>query len=1230
MAATVEGTFKILDKASGPIKRIGAAALAADKAIQKLGKELDKLDRTVASIKKVEKSQKDLSDQSVKTAAKVDVSQKKMAKSIESSTSKGTISLDKLLIKLREVEAQRATAQVDVDIAMAEAKIRLIKQQINSISTERARTELGDLGLSAGAAASQLGEAGLGGAASSGIGAMGKLGIAAAVLAPIILTLAGAVGALAGSLVGAVGGIGVIGGGLIGAMVAGLLSVVAVAKPAMAGMKDYSKAVENLNKAQAANDPTKIKEAQKQIDLLTKKYPGIDKVSKGFQELGKRWAKLSAPGQRQFFGLLGDAIDGINKKLPILARETNKNVGAARKAIGTFFRTLNEDGSLDKFIAKISSTFRNIIPQIMKGMGKGFSGIFRLIGYADPAIRNVAKGFATMMTNFDKWTKSKRAQKFVGEMVDSLKSVGKFGGSIIKFLGALFVGGGKAGNSLFDSMSASLDRWSKTIASKKGQKWMADTVRDTKDLASSLLGLADSFLKVVDTLRPLVGLLAQMSDSMGSDAMTALLAYGGYKVLTKGKGGAAGAGGAAAAGGAAGAGGTAAAGGAAGAAAKKGGKLGKVGGFLKGSALFGLGLGALETVRTGDSNKGLSTAYDALPTTFIAGLLGLDISSKKLGMTGSGASKKEQNSGLGRYSGSKGWGNIIGDIGGLFGGGGNKKVSKVAPNLAPDMSKIGASVKKAATSTIRDSTKAGRTIGDKLSAGSAKAKTNVTKNYSDMAASVKSGSATILADTNTLLKAFGATPVATNVVQAGGGSGGNGRTPSGNSRSPNAAKGARLPGPAIGDHIPLYSKGGGLLGIADGGELVVNRHTENRVNQKLAMYGTSLGREVAGESRPHTASPGKLPRYARGGRTGGPSGMYTATTFGGPGDPGTGSVGYKGDNLNAKPNSFAELNMGTALGGLPYMAPITVALRGKKMTLYKRDIGGGGPGLNGHTRAVDIWYQAAQQLGLNGLEDVMVNGAGGGAGSGERVKQPRVRGAGAGRNIAQGAMKKLTDQANKYIDRKRPKDVTVSAGAGGETSTTGLVPQVTRALGYAKSHGWGGVVNSGFRTRAEQEVLYARYLAGGTLAAKPGTSNHESGQAVDVSDPGSFGAAMRSAPANSRLIAGIPSEPWHYSVTGNAKGGRLPFAGWHKRGGSFTAHGPTMFGAGEAGSERVTITPKGRGNAAQNGAKGVAVHIHNIQWNKDGDVRQAIEQEFRNLRLDLATTSATSGDESVY
>jgi hypothetical protein len=121
---------------------------------------------------------------------------------------------------------------------------------------------------------------------------------------------------------------------------------------------------------------------------------------------------------------------------------------------------------------------------------------------------------------------------------------------------------------------------------------------------------------------------------------------------------------------------------------------------------------------------------------------------------------------------------------------------------------------------------------------------------------------------------------------------------------------------------------------------------------------------------------------------------------------------------------------------------------------------------------------------------------------------------------------------------------------GGETSTKGLVPQVQRALAFARSHGWHGSVTSGFRSRGEQAALYARYLAGGNLAAAPGTSSHEKGQAVDVTDPAGFMKALMNAPASSKLYNRLgAADPVHYSVSGFRKGGVYPYAGSFASGG---------------------------------------------------------------------------------
>lgn len=72
-------------------------------------------------------------------------------------------------------------------------------------------------------------------------------------------------------------------------------------------------------------------------------------------------------------------------------------------------------------------------------------------------------------------------------------------------------------------------------------------------------------------------------------------------------------------------------------------------------------------------------------------------------------------------------------------------------------------------------------------------------------------------------------------------------------------------------------------------------------------------------------------------------------------------------------------------------------------------------------------------------------------------------------------------------------------------------------------------VNSSFRTREQQEKLYALFLAGkGNLAAKPGTSKHEFGLAIDARGSSEWESAM-SANGWRRTVN---SEPWHWEYFG--------------------------------------------------------------------------------------------------
>lgn len=105
----------------------------------------------------------------------------------------------------------------------------------------------------------------------------------------------------------------------------------------------------------------------------------------------------------------------------------------------------------------------------------------------------------------------------------------------------------------------------------------------------------------------------------------------------------------------------------------------------------------------------------------------------------------------------------------------------------------------------------------------------------------------------------------------------------------------------------------------------------------------------------------------------------------------------------------------------------------------------------------------------------------------------------------------------------------------------GLGPSISAGLeGLALALGKDLVVISGARTFAEQQVLYARFQAGtGNLAAVPGTSRHETGEAADVYVDG---VALADVPGARRAAAmlglgfPVPGEPWHVERVSSPRG----------------------------------------------------------------------------------------------
>jgi len=433
------------------------------------------------------------------------------------------------------------------------------------------------------------------------------------------------------------------------------------------------------------------------------------------------------------------------------------------------------------------------------------------------------------------------------------------------------------------------------------------------------------------------------------------------------------------------------------------------------------------------------------------------------------------------------------------------------------------------------------------------------------------------------------------------------------------AGGGRVPGAIAGDHLALLHRSGGVAGIVDGQELVANRHTERRVDSLLAPYGTTLGREVAGETRLHAA-----PMLAKGGRaSSGPShyqrliaaaNKVSAKNFpyvlgGGHEQPAhfepldcSGAVSYVTQQAGYRVPT--EVSGGMGAWGFPKgPGEATVFYNGGHtfMRIGSRYFGtsgfarpGGGAG----------WFNQSPGAGyLSGFQTIHLPdlGAGGDGGYGT-LPTPKLKGpAGGLRSLGQGALSRLAGGANDYLSKMTAKmspggGQALSEPYGGGGNLSGWLDAAMRLTGV------GGGLWKNVLTRQAMRESSGNPNPGTIADINSAQGNPSEGllqttlstfKANMLRGHGNILNPVDNAAAAIRYMIGTyghgnpgaaAQAMWARGGGAYAKGGRLGYAGEFAGGGSFTTKGPTMFLAGEKGSEDVHVVPR-----AQTGARMASV-----------------------------------------
>lgn len=421
------------------------------------------------------------------------------------------------------------------------------------------------------------------------------------------------------------------------------------------------------------------------------------------------------------------------------------------------------------------------------------------------------------------------------------------------------------------------------------------------------------------------------------------------------------------------------------------------------------------------------------------------------------------------------------------------------------------------------------------------------------------------------------------------------------------ATGMRLSGPDLHDNVHL---GGNQWGA--GGELVVNRHTERRVNMMLNRMGTSLGFEVANEGQPHSKPP---LGFARGGRTGtlpGSSGGYVFP-FGHTHGLSWGRTDQGVDFTGSGPISAigAGRVISTGAPGWPEGGGVLYSLsggpdRGKDVFVYEgvdavvragqriragqtiANFRPGGSIETGWANAAGVpishgeYFEGKETSGgkqflsfLHGIQNGRVPRGGGRGGGHINLTAPRSGMGGTPGALVNSASQMMAAGLSQKLNR-------IVGGGHGGPAPGGLGGSAQQNMALAQhllSHfGWGSGEFAPLKSLWTQESGWS------TTATNPSSGAYGIPQALPASKMGSIAQGSGPAAARAQILWGLKyikerygspagAEAHEQSAGWYGKGGRLPgFAGWYGRGGAGIVDRPALLGVGDK-PEEVQIRP---------------------------------------------------------
>jgi hypothetical protein len=457
--------------------------------------------------------------------------------------------------------------------------------------------------------------------------------------------------------------------------------------------------------------------------------------------------------------------------------------------------------------------------------------------------------------------------------------------------------------------------------------------------------------------------------------------------------------------------------------------------------------------------------------------------------------------------------------------------------------------------------------------------------------------------------------------------------------------------------------------VAPGETWIANRHTMNDLSAATRqVFGVTAEQMITGEQRPHSAR-----MRATGGQVQA-SGSHLSRLIAAANKVSAANFPYSWGGGHEQPAQFQPFDCSGAVSYVTQQAGYNVptgvsgdmgdwgfpAGPGDATVFYSpvhtfMKIGNYGPkglgyfGTSGFARPGGGagWFDEAPSASyLDGFKKIHLTGLGGsggyvGGGAGQQMKG--LKGVGNGFSGIPGALGSAA--GNVYaagltagINGVLIKSGMTGGGGGGrgggqelkDGGISGNIESVVSQLSAREN--WNGLQKS------DWEKVITKESGGNMHAQNPTSTAYGLAQFLDgPSEYAKYGGNSSTVGGQLTAMAnyikgryGDPAAAWAHEGAYNwyQRGGEVDWAGWHAKGGDFLTNGPTMFGAGEAGRERVTVTPVGGGGGQGNG-RTIQVIMQQVTINGPHDAEKLGERVAERILEALDRTSGGNADHEL-